>query len=58
MAPILRSHVDPRSELFSANRAALLAALADIDALYSGITAGGGSGDPEKSARTVALMSP
>ena len=54
MAPILRSHVDPRSELFSANRAALLAALADIDALYSGITAGGGSGDPEKSARTVA----
>jgi acetyl-CoA carboxylase carboxyltransferase component len=54
MAPILRTHVDPRSELFAANRAALLAALAEIDGLYGQLTAGGGTADPDKNARTVA----
>jgi acetyl-CoA carboxylase carboxyltransferase component len=53
MAPVLRSHVDVRSEQFAANRAALLAALADIDALYGRISAGGGTADPVKNARTV-----
>ena len=54
MAPILRTHVDPRSELFAANREALLAALAEIDGLYGQLTAGGGTADPDKNARTVA----
>ncbi len=54
MAPILRSHIDARSEMYAANRAALLAALDDIDQLYGRITAGGGAADPEKGARTVA----
>ena len=34
MAPVLRTRVDTRSEQYAANRAAILAALADIDALY------------------------
>ncbi len=54
MAPVLRTHVDLRSEEYAANRAALLAALDDIDALYAGIASGGGTADPEKNARTVA----
>ena len=54
MAPTLRTHVDPRSELFTANRQALLAALAEIDGLYGQLTSGGGTPDPEKNARTVA----
>jgi acetyl-CoA carboxylase carboxyltransferase component len=54
MAPVLRTHVDPRSELFAANREALLAALAELDGLYAQMTAGGGTADPEKNARTVA----
>ena len=54
MAPVLRTHVDPRSAEFAANREALLAALADLDALYGQMTAGGGTDDPVKNARTVA----
>jgi len=54
MAPVLRSRVDTRSDQYAANRAALLAALADIDALYAQVTAGGGTADPDKNARTVA----
>ena len=54
MAPVLRTRVDTRSEQYAANRAAILAALADIDALYGQVTAGGGTADPEKNARTVA----
>ena len=54
MAPVLRTHVDPRSELFAANREALLAALAELDGLYAQMTSGGGTADPEKNARTVA----
>ncbi len=54
MAPVLRSHVDTRSEAYAANRAALLDALGDIDRLYGEVTRGGGSGDAEKDSRTVA----
>ena len=54
MAPILRTHVDTRSEVFAANRAALLSALADIERTYAQVTAGGGSANAEKNARTVA----
>ena len=54
MAPVLRTRVDTRSEQYAANRAAILAALADIDALYGQVTAGGGTADAEKNARTVA----
>jgi len=54
VAPVLRTHVDPRSELFAANREALLAALAEIDGLYGRLTEGGGTAEPEKNARTVA----
>ena len=54
MAPVLRSHVDTRSEAFASNRAALLDALAELDRLNGEVTRGGGSGNPEKDARTVA----
>lgn len=54
MAPVLRSHVDVRSEQYQANRAALLEALSEIEALYGQVTSGGGTADPEKNARTVA----
>ncbi|MHB1212951.1 MAG: acyl-CoA carboxylase subunit beta [Candidatus Nanopelagicales bacterium] len=54
MAPVLRSRIDTRSEAFLANRAALLDALAEIDRLHAEVTRGGGSGDADKDARTVA----
>ncbi|MBK9740836.1 MAG: acyl-CoA carboxylase subunit beta [Actinobacteria bacterium] len=54
MTPVLRSHVDPRSDVFGANRAALLEALAQIDGLLAQVTAGGGTADAAKNARTVA----
>ena len=54
MAAVLRSHVDPRSGDFAANREALLSALEQIESLYAQVTAGGGTSDPEKNARTVA----
>ena len=54
MALRLRSTVDPRSETFVRNRAALLDALAEIDRLLAGVVSGGGSGDADKDARTVA----
>ena len=54
MAPVLRSRVDTRSETYAENRAAMLDALAEVDRLKRQVVAGGGSGDPDKSARTVA----
>ena len=54
MAPVLRTHVDLRSEEFLANRAALLAAMDDITSLYAGVVGGGGTADPAKNAATVA----
>ena len=54
MAPVLRTHVDPRSEEHLANRAALLAAMDDITSLYAGVVGGGGTADPAKNAATVA----
>ena len=54
VAPVLRTHVDVRSEQYRSNRAALLEALAEIDALYAQVTSGGGTADPDKNARTVA----
>ena len=52
MAPVLRSRLDPA--ITTANRTAMLEALADIDGLLAAVIAGGGSGDPEKNAKTVA----
>jgi acetyl-CoA carboxylase carboxyltransferase component len=54
VAPVLRSHVDPRSVEFASNRAALLAAIEEINALYGQVVSGGGTADPQKNARTVA----
>jgi len=54
VAPVLRTHVDPRSEEHLANRAALLAAMDDITSLYAGVVGGGGTADPAKNAATVA----
>lgn len=54
MAPVLRTQVDPRSDAYRANRAALLEMLAEVDRLQEEVTRGGGSGDREKDARTVA----
>jgi len=54
VAPVLRTHVDLRSEEFLANRAALLAAMDDITSLYAGVVGGGGTADPAKNAATVA----
>ncbi|MBI1350685.1 MAG: acyl-CoA carboxylase subunit beta [Actinomycetales bacterium] len=54
MASVLRSHVDPGSEQFAANREAFLTALAEIEALFGQVTSGGGTADPEKNARAVA----
>ena len=46
--------IDPGSEQFTANRDAMLTALAEIEALQAKVAAGGGSDDPEKNARTIA----
>jgi acetyl-CoA carboxylase carboxyltransferase component len=54
VAPVLRSHVDPRSDEFVANRAALLAAIDHINGLYGEVVSGGGTSDPAKNAKTVA----
>jgi acetyl-CoA carboxylase carboxyltransferase component len=54
VAPVLRTQVDPRSDTYRANRAALLEMLAEVDRLQEEVTRGGGSGDREKDARTVA----
>ncbi|MFN8212524.1 MAG: carboxyl transferase domain-containing protein, partial [Candidatus Nanopelagicales bacterium] len=51
---VLRSMIDPGSEQFTANRDAMLTALAEIEALQAKVAAGGGSDDPEKNARTIA----
>lgn len=54
MPPVLRSQVDPQDPTFVANREAMLTALAEIDAMYGDLAAGGGSGDAAKKAATVA----
>lgn len=54
MPPVLRTQVDPSDPIFQANREAMLTAMADIDAMYGDLAAGGGSGDPAKKAATVA----
>lgn len=54
MAPVLRTQVDPRSTTYRENRAALLEMLAEVARLQEEVTRGGGSGDREKDARTVA----
>jgi len=46
--------IDPGSEQFTANRDAMLTALHEIQQLQAKVAAGGGSGDPEKNARTIA----
>ncbi|MCU0279418.1 MAG: acyl-CoA carboxylase subunit beta, partial [Candidatus Nanopelagicales bacterium] len=51
---VLRSVIDTGSEQFVANRAAMLAALDEIGAMQARVAAGGGSGDDEKNARTIA----
>ncbi|MEI6375023.1 MAG: carboxyl transferase domain-containing protein [Actinomycetes bacterium] len=48
------TRVDPRSEQYLANREAMLAALSEIDQLQRQVVVGGGSTDPEKTARTLA----
>ena len=55
MAPVLRSTIDPRSDLFAANREAMLAALAEIDGLYGQITAGGGTIENTVAGQTLTL---
>ena len=54
MPPVLRSQVDPNDPTFIANREAMLTALAEINAMYGDLAAGGGSGDAAKKAATVA----
>jgi acetyl-CoA carboxylase carboxyltransferase component len=54
VAPVLRTQVDPRSTTYRENRAALLEMLAEVARLQEEVTRGGGSGDREKDARTVA----
>jgi len=46
--------IDTGSQQYSANREAMLEALAEIQQLQAKVAAGGGSGDPEKNARTIA----
>ena len=54
MPPVIRSRIDATDPTFIANREAMLAALSEIDELKASLTAGGGHGDAEKAARTVA----
>jgi acetyl-CoA carboxylase carboxyltransferase component len=54
VAPVLQSHVDTRSEEYLGNRAALLAAVEQIDRLYGQVVSGGGTTDADKNHRTVA----
>ena len=54
MAPVLPTRIDPRTSEFLANKEAMRASLAEIDALLARVVAGGGSDDPEKNARSVA----
>ncbi len=51
---VLRSMVDTGSAQFAANEQAMRSALDEIQRLQAGVAAGGGSSDPEKTARTIA----
>lgn len=52
----IASRVDVRSSAYADNRAAMLAALEEIDGLTAQVVRGGGSGDPAKDARSVAKL--
>ncbi len=54
MGDIIRSRIDGGDPVFAANRAAMLAAIDEVDALQAKVVAGGGSPDPDKNARSVA----
>lgn len=54
MVPVLSSRVDVSSATYLSNRDAMLAALAEINALTETVVGGGGSTDPAKNARSVA----
>lgn len=51
LAPALRSQLDPRSEAFAENRAAMLEKLAEIDRLLDQAEAGGGPAHHERLAK-------
>ena len=48
------TRIDSRSDEFLANREAMLAAIAEVEALQRQVVRGGGSGDDDKVARTLA----
>ena len=52
----IASRVDVRSTAYAENRAAMLAALTEIDTLTAQVVRGGGSGDAVKDARSVAKL--
>ncbi|MFN8169279.1 MAG: carboxyl transferase domain-containing protein [Candidatus Nanopelagicales bacterium] len=52
----IASRVDVRSTAYAENRAAMLAALEEIDGLTAQVVRGGGSGDAAKDARSVAKL--
>ncbi len=52
----IASRVDVRAAAYADNRAAMLAALAEIDQLAARVVRGGGSGDADKDARAVAKL--
>lgn len=51
LAPAIRSNLDPRSEAFAENRAAMLEKLAEIDRLLDAAEAGGGAHHHERLAK-------
>jgi acyl-CoA carboxylase subunit beta len=53
VAPVLRTHVDPRTADFAANRDAFLDAIGELDRLNEQLVAGGGTSDADRNARTV-----
>ncbi len=54
MRPVLHTAVDTRSDAYRENRAAMLAALSEIEALQTAVARGGGASDPGKAVRAVA----
>src|SRR6478609_6426109 len=51
--PVLRTAVDPRSDIYRANREAMLESLAAVTSLQETVVAGGGSSNPEKARKAV-----
>ena len=56
LGPPLRSTIDTSDEVYCANRDAMTAALADLEALYAQVVGGGGTADAAKNARSVARL--